>query len=61
MTFLTHPEHGATNVRPGEVPDLEKQGWTVTTPEAWMAAKHAPKQAPMFEQPKRRGRPPKAE
>lgn len=60
MTFLVHPEHGATNVSPAEVEEHEKNGWKVSTPEEWMAKKTAPVEtveAPV----RRRGRPAKAE
>lgn len=60
MTFLVHPEHGATNVSPAEVEAHEKLGWVVSTPEAWMALKSPAKPVEQAETPKRMGRPPKA-
>ena len=59
MTFLVHPIHGATNVSPAEVAEHEKHGWSVSTPEEWMAEKS--NDDPKTEPAKRRGRPPKAE
>jgi hypothetical protein len=39
MIFMTHPLHGATNVLPSEVPEMQKSGWKISTHEAWMGAK----------------------
>jgi hypothetical protein len=33
--FFVHPEHGATNASESEAPELEKQGWKVSTREEW--------------------------
>lgn len=37
MTFMTHPEHGATNTQ--DVEAHEKNGWKVSTHEEWLGAK----------------------
>lgn len=40
MYFMTHPEHGATNVySPAEVEAHELRGWKLSTPEAWLGDK----------------------
>lgn len=57
--FMTHPEHGATNVGSGEVALLESLGWKVTTEAEWLGAKLKPAEVVAEDQP-RRGRPPKA-
>ena len=57
MVFMVHPLHGANNVAESEVVEQEKNGWTVSTHEAWLGAKL--RAAPAIEQPKRRGRKPK--
>lgn len=57
MTFMVHPEHGATNVSQAEVQEHEKRGWVVSTPEEWLAKKY--KQEPEDQPAKRRGRPAK--
>jgi hypothetical protein len=60
MTFMVHPEHGATNVSPAEVEAHEKNGWVVSTHEEWMALKSPKTPVEQPETPKRIGRPPKA-
>lgn len=37
MTFMTHPEHGATNTQ--NVEEHEANGWKVSTHEEWLGAK----------------------
>lgn len=62
MTFLVHPEHGATNVSEAEVEQHKKHGWIVSTPEEWLAKKYKKEVDPVEEaQPKRRGRPARQE
>jgi hypothetical protein len=39
MVFMIHPEHGATNVREGNVEEHEKNGWRVSTPAEWLKEK----------------------
>jgi hypothetical protein len=61
MTFMVHPEHGATNVSDAEVPAMEKRGWVVSTHEAEMARMGKGVPPPVEPEPKKRvGRPPKA-
>lgn len=57
MIFMTHPEHGATNVQQAEVEAHEKLGWKQTSTAEWLARKNKPVQP---EPPKRVGRTPKA-
>ena len=61
MTFLVHKDHGATNVSPAEVAEHEKNGWVVSTPEAWLELKYMPEVQNIPEAPKKRGRPAKVE
>lgn len=35
MLYMTHKEHGATNVPDGEQAAMEKNGWKVSTPQEW--------------------------
>lgn len=66
MTFMTHPEHGATNT--AEVAAHEALGWKVSTNAEWLAlagkAECAPEAAAIETQivqdaPKKRGPKPK--
>lgn len=70
MAFMTHPKHGATITN--DVAEHEKNGWSISAPEAWIAGKNSgsageesptelvsddfPKVQPE-EAPKKRGRP----
>lgn len=46
MTFLIHPEHGATNAPESEVEELKKQGWHVSNHAYWLSLKGKPFVAP---------------
>lgn len=56
MIFMTHPEHGATNVLPSEVEAHKANGWKESTHAEWMARKYPPAAEPV-----KRGRPRKAQ
>lgn len=58
MQFMTNPLHGATNAADSEVESLKAQGWTISTPEQWLAGKFQPVEATTER--KKPGRKPKA-
>ena len=63
MAFMTHPKHGATMTN--DVAEHEKNGWSVSTPEEWIAGKNSenPKADEIDGEPapKKRGQKSKAE
>jgi hypothetical protein len=42
MPFMTHPDHGATNVSDAAIEDHVKNGWAITARSDWMARKVRP-------------------
>lgn len=46
MPFMTHPDHGATNVSSGEVEAHEAIGWKISTHAEWMALKQGKYEQP---------------
>lgn len=46
MTFLIHPEHGATHAGDADLAAMKKAGWIESTPEYWLSLKGKEFKAP---------------
>jgi hypothetical protein len=60
MQFMTHPDHGAHHAPDSDVESMQKLGWSISTPEQWLAGKFGEKKEvePVIER-KKPGRKPK--
>lgn len=49
MTFLIHPQHGATNAGGADIEPMKKAGWLVSNPAYWLSLKGKEFKAPKDE------------